>query len=43
MDAFKPLIAKVATGASLTEAEARAAFELDFRGKSSLRPSSAGS
>ncbi|MGA7658220.1 MAG: anthranilate phosphoribosyltransferase [Methylocella sp.] len=32
MDAFKPLIAKVATGSSLTEAEAKAAFELIFAG-----------
>jgi anthranilate phosphoribosyltransferase len=32
MDAFKPLIAKVATGSSLTEAEARAAFDLIFAG-----------
>jgi anthranilate phosphoribosyltransferase len=32
MEAFKPLIAKAATGASLTEAEARAAFELIFAG-----------
>jgi anthranilate phosphoribosyltransferase len=32
MDVFKPLIAKVATGASLTEAEAKAAFELIFAG-----------
>jgi anthranilate phosphoribosyltransferase len=32
MDAFKPLIAKAATGASLTEAEAKAAFELIFAG-----------
>jgi anthranilate phosphoribosyltransferase len=33
MDAFKPLIAKAATGASLTEAEAKAAFELVFAGR----------
>jgi len=32
MDAFKPLIAKAATGSSLTEAEAKAAFELIFAG-----------
>src|SRR5208283_1026426 len=32
MYAFKPLIAKVATGSSLTEAEAKAAFELIFAG-----------
>ena len=32
MDAFKPLIAKVATGSSLTEAEAKAAFELILAG-----------
>ncbi len=32
MDAFKPLIAKVATGSSLTEVEARAAFDLIFAG-----------
>ncbi|MGH8514181.1 MAG: anthranilate phosphoribosyltransferase, partial [Gammaproteobacteria bacterium] len=32
MDLFKPLIAKAATGASLTEAEARAAFDLIFAG-----------
>src|ERR1700737_1366539 len=32
MDAFKPLIAKVATGSSLTEVEAKAAFELIFTG-----------
>src|SRR5207302_685281 len=32
MDAFKPLIAKVATGSSLTEVEAKAAFELIFAG-----------
>ncbi len=32
MDAFKPLIAKAATGSSLTEAETRAAFELIFAG-----------
>src|SRR3981081_4683385 len=32
MDAFKPLIAKVATGASLTKAEAKAAFDLIFAG-----------
>src|SRR6195256_602072 len=32
MDAFKPLIAKVATGPSLTEVEAKAAFELIFAG-----------
>ena len=32
MDVFKPIIAKVATGASLTEAEAKAAFELIFAG-----------
>jgi anthranilate phosphoribosyltransferase len=32
MDAFKPLIAKVATGSSLTEAEAKAAFDLIFTG-----------
>jgi 16S rRNA G966 N2-methylase RsmD len=30
MDAFKPLIAKVATGSSLTEVEAKAAFDLIF-------------
>ncbi len=33
MDAFKPLIAKVASGASLTEAEASEAFELIFSGE----------
>jgi anthranilate phosphoribosyltransferase len=33
MDAFKPLIAKVAAGSSLTEAEARAAFDLIFAGR----------
>ncbi|MGH6850898.1 MAG: anthranilate phosphoribosyltransferase [Methylocella sp.] len=33
MDAFKPLIAKVATGSSLTEAETRAAFDLIFAGQ----------
>ena len=32
MDAFKPLIAKVASGASLTEDEAKSAFELIFAG-----------
>ena len=32
MDAFKPLIAKVATGSSLTEVEAKAAFDLIFAG-----------
>ncbi len=32
MDAFKPVIARVASGASLTEAEAEAAFELIFEG-----------
>ncbi|HUB65708.1 MAG TPA: anthranilate phosphoribosyltransferase [Methylocella sp.] len=32
MDSFKPLIAKAATGPSLTEAEAKAAFELIFSG-----------
>lgn len=32
MDALKPLIAKVATGASLTEAEARIAFDHIFAG-----------
>jgi anthranilate phosphoribosyltransferase len=32
MDAFKPLIAKIATGASLTEVESKAAFELVFAG-----------
>jgi anthranilate phosphoribosyltransferase len=32
MEAFKPLIAKVATGSSLTEAEAKAAFDLIFTG-----------
>lgn len=32
MDAFKPLIAKVATGSSLTEAEAEAAFNHIFAG-----------
>ncbi|SFK27898.1 anthranilate phosphoribosyltransferase [Methylocapsa palsarum] len=33
MDAFKPLIGKVATGASLTEAEAKTAFEHIFSGE----------
>ncbi len=33
MDAFKPLIAKVASGASLSEAEASEAFELIFSGE----------
>lgn len=33
MDAFKPLIAKVAAGSSLTEAEAEAAFEQIFAGR----------
>ena len=33
MDAFKPLIAKVATGATLTEAEAVAAFDHIFSGE----------
>lgn len=33
MDAFKPLIAKVATGSSLTEAEAEAAFHHIFSGE----------
>lgn len=33
MDAFKPLIAKVATGASLSEAEAVAAFDHIFAGE----------
>jgi anthranilate phosphoribosyltransferase len=33
MDGFKPLIAKAATGSSLTEAEAKAAFELIFAGR----------
>jgi anthranilate phosphoribosyltransferase len=33
MDAFKPLIAKVATGSSLTEAEAEAAFNHIFAGR----------
>ena len=33
MDAFKPLIAKAAAGASLTEAESKAAFELIFAGR----------
>jgi anthranilate phosphoribosyltransferase len=33
MDAFKPLIGKVATGASLTEAEAKAAFDHIFSGE----------
>jgi anthranilate phosphoribosyltransferase len=33
MDAFKPLIAKVATGSSLTEVEAKAAFDLIFAGR----------
>ena len=32
MDAFKPLIAKAATRSSLTEAEAKAAFDLIFAG-----------
>ncbi|HEY8008702.1 MAG TPA: anthranilate phosphoribosyltransferase [Methylocella sp.] len=32
MDAFKPLIAKVSSGASLTEDEAKSAFELIFAG-----------
>ena len=32
MDAFKPLVAKAAAGPSLTEAEAKAAFELIFAG-----------
>jgi anthranilate phosphoribosyltransferase len=32
MDAFKPLLAKAAAGPSLTEAEAKAAFELIFAG-----------
>jgi anthranilate phosphoribosyltransferase len=32
MDAFKPLIAKVVTGPSLTEAEAKTAFDLIFEG-----------
>lgn len=32
MDAFKPLIAKVATGSSLSAAEAKAAFDLIFEG-----------
>ncbi len=35
MDAFKPLIAKVATGAPLTEAEARSAFDDIFSGRGS--------
>lgn len=33
MDAFKPLIAKVATGSSLTEAEAEGAFNQIFAGR----------
>lgn len=33
MDAFKPLIAKVSSGLSLTGAEAKAAFELIFAGR----------
>jgi anthranilate phosphoribosyltransferase len=33
MDAFKPLIAKVATGSSLTEAEAETAFDHIFSGE----------
>jgi anthranilate phosphoribosyltransferase len=33
MDAFKPFIGKVATGASLTEAEAKAAFDHIFSGE----------
>jgi anthranilate phosphoribosyltransferase len=32
MEAFKPLVAKVATGSSLTELEARTAFDLIFEG-----------
>src|ERR1700732_1878 len=32
MDALKPLIDKVATGSSLTEVEAKAAFDLIFAG-----------
>ena len=42
-NAFTMLIAKVATGSTKAEVEARAAFDLIFAGSGSARPISAGS